>query len=120
MLISIALLVVHHFQSTPEVFSNLPALMRGERVKPASGVGTNFKSSGEVKVPKAVFVGGGFSEGQTIPWLAPDPERMGEVMRAGGPWRMMDTIVGRVKKSAKEHGLVEGSEDEVKPGLWWT
>jgi hypothetical protein len=51
--------VVHHFQSTTEAISTLPKVMQGEKVPSASGVGTN-----NGRIPKAMFVGGGFSEGR--------------------------------------------------------
>ena len=104
--------------------------MRGEPVKSVAGVRSNADYE-PPKVQKAMFVGGGFSqdelrdmmaipEGKSIPWLAPDPERMGDVRAAGGPEKAMEMIVGKVKKCLIEHGMVEGSEDRVEVGLWWT
>jgi hypothetical protein len=118
--------VVHHFQSTPECISNFPSVMEGKPTKPQSGVGTNVNAASP-QIPKAMFVGGGFSEdelqemlqiaeGKAIPWLASDPNRKDEV-RAKGLDAMMASIAERAKGELKEIGLGEGAE-VVKGGLW--
>lgn len=100
--------------------------MRGEHPKSESDVGTNNG------IPKAIFVGGGFSddelndmmaipEGKSIPWLAPDAEQKAEV-RAKGPEAAMESIVARTKRCLGDHGLAEGrdlTEAEGKGGELW-
>lgn len=101
--------------------------MRGENIKPQAGcTGTNADSSASTR-PKAMFVGGGFSdaelhemmevsEARSIPFVAPDPDRQSEVPQGQG--FPMDHIVSRVKTCMEKNGLVEGSEESVRPGLW--
>ena len=53
--------VVHVCHSAPVAISELRALLRNERTEPSSGLGSNCKSLGPIKVPKAIFIGGGFA-----------------------------------------------------------
>ncbi|KAK5124282.1 hypothetical protein LTR85_001985 [Meristemomyces frigidus] len=117
--------IVHHFESTDAVHKELPMLLRGEKIKPSSGGGSNAESD-ETKIPKAVVVGAGFSESeldemrkiegaQSLPWLYPDPLKSAASMLSG-PF-LMTVIVKRAKGCLKSNGLVEGKEPEAK-GIW--
>lgn len=107
--------------------------MRGERLSnPQSSVGSNItQDRTEPEIPKAIFVGAGFTEeelqemmpeGFEIPWLAPHPNRKDEAQRReqdGSAMSMMEMIVSRVKECLREQvGLVEGQEANIKPGLY--
>jgi len=100
--------------------------MRGEKVKPDSGVGSNADSA-ETKIPQAMFVGAGFSESELddmrkiegahdLPWLYPDPVKSA-LSTLSGPF-LMKVIVKRVKSCLETNGLVEGKEPESRGGIW--
>ena len=102
--------------------------MRGEKVNPPSGVGTNTDNPNPI-VPKALFVGGGFSEdelydmmsipeGKNMVWLAPGGNHREEVAQQGGPEVMLQSIVDRTKKCLMDHGMVEGKEDGFEAEEW--
>lgn len=99
--------------------------MQGKPTQPQSGVGTNVNAASP-QIPKAMFVGGGFSEdelqemlqiseGKSVPWLASDPNRKDEV-RAKGLDAMMASIAERAKGKLGEIGVGQDAE-EVKGGL---
>ncbi|RMY34686.1 hypothetical protein D0865_14116 [Hortaea werneckii] len=110
--------VVHHFQSTAEVHKQLPALLKGEPIQPASGVGTNVDTP-STQIPLAMVVGRGFSESEleemrtlqgadTLPWLYPDPlKSMASTL--SGPF-LLDAIAKRTKACLGSHGVAEGKD----------
>ncbi|RMX89504.1 hypothetical protein D0869_00824 [Hortaea werneckii] len=114
----VSLKVVHHFQSTAEVHKQLPALLKGEPIKPASGVGTNADNP-STQIPLAMVVGKGFSESEleemrklegadTLPWLYPDPlKSMASTL--SGPF-LLDAIAKRTKACLGAHGVAEGKD----------
>lgn len=51
---------MHHCNSVETGASELPALLKGSKVIPSTGVGSNATNA-ESKIPVAVVVGGGFS-----------------------------------------------------------
>jgi hypothetical protein len=55
--------VIHVVRSVDDAKSELPALLKGEKVTPASGFGSNVDNSSPVSGTevKAVIVGGGYS-----------------------------------------------------------
>ncbi|KAK3707955.1 hypothetical protein LTR37_011807 [Vermiconidia calcicola] len=130
--------VIYHFPSVSEFGTNFPPLIRGEAVVPPSGVGTNATSS-TGKIPKALFVGGGFTEEELqsilavpetdgIVTLGPRQGTKEEVQRRtehvqettvqrGPTLEMMGWIVQGVKRCLRERGVVEGFEAVVEPGL---
>ncbi|KAK4499205.1 hypothetical protein PRZ48_009718 [Zasmidium cellare] len=116
--------VVHVCHNAPVAKSELPALLKGERTEPCSGKGSNTKTRSP-KIPKAIFVGGGFSETEleemravdvlrTVPWMYPPANRR---PKTNGP-PPMEMIIARAKEAFVEHGFVEGKEDQVEVGLW--
>lgn len=122
-------LVSHVFHHPSAVSSELPGLLRGDAVKPSSDLGTNA-SADKTIAPKAVIVGAGFSRSEldqmlklegagSIPWLYPSALKMAQTGAStlfGGDF--MSSIVNRAKSTMREHGLVEGKEESVKPGVW--
>ncbi|KAH9840476.1 allantoate permease [Teratosphaeria destructans] len=110
--------IVHHFDSVASARQELPSLLRGEAVKPQSGVGSNFHAS-QPCIPKAIVVGAGFSEDEvgelrkieganTLPWLYPDTVRsVGSILT--GPF-LLDSIASRVKSCLQANGIVEDQE----------
>ncbi|RMZ14843.1 hypothetical protein D0862_01929 [Hortaea werneckii] len=121
--------IVHHFQSTTEVRNQLPALLKGQSIRPASGVGTNADSP-STQVPLAMVVGRGFSESElqemrtleeahTLPWLYPDPlKSMASTL--SGPF-LLDAIAKRTKTCLGAHGVAEGKNvaSEEKGKVWY-
>ena len=118
--------VTHHFQSTSAVHQELPPLLSGSTIRPSSGVGSNAESD-EVKIPRAIVVGAGFSrseldemrqiEGaQDLPWLYPDPLKSAASMLSG-PF-LMSVIVKRAKSCLKSNGLEDSKESTTEPGVW--
>jgi len=90
--------------------SEFAPLLKGEILIPVSGLGSNMNSS-DPKIPKAIFIGGGFSQSEieemyekpimkTVPWLFP-PTATRENGTIVPPTEM---IVGRVKQVFAEHG----------------
>ena len=54
-----------------------------------------------------------------IPWLYPSALKMAQTGAStmfGGDF--MSSIVNRAKSTMREHGLVEGKEGSVRPGVW--
>lgn len=89
------------------------------------GSNAKISSNHESKVPKAVVVGGGFTESEIedmrcaegalkIPWLYLD-QATRDGFASSDP---MGVIVQRTKKALLEKGFVQGKEDEVVPGFW--
>lgn len=116
--------MVHVCHNAPIAKSELPPLLKGKRIEPASGKGSNTKTS-EPKIPEAIFVGGGFSETEleemravdvlrTVPWMYPSAHKRPKT--TGPP--PIEMIVARAKEAFAEHGFVEGGEDQVEVGLW--
>lgn len=110
--------------NAPVAISELVPLLKGERLEPCSGKGTNTKTS-DPKIPKAIFVGGGFSDTElqemraveilrTVPWMYPPAHKRPKT--TGPP--PMEMIIARVKEAFAEHGFIEGKEDQVEVGLW--
>lgn len=107
----------------------MPLLLRGENVKPSSGLGTNAGASQSV-APKAVIVGAGFSKEELdemrqmqgcedLPWLYPSPiKSAGTGFSALVGKDFMASVVERSKATMKQNGLVEGKEGQVKPDVW--
>ena len=86
--------------------------MQGQPTPSQSGVGTSVKAGASPRIPKAMFVGGGFfepeleamlqvPEGKDIPWIAADPDKKDEV-RTKGLDAMMGTIVENAKEKLKD------------------
>ncbi|EGP85748.1 uncharacterized protein MYCGRDRAFT_94597 [Zymoseptoria tritici IPO323] len=107
-----------------DALSELIPLLAGENTIPASMLGSNSKSA-MPQVPKAIFVGGGFSESeiismyngtslQMVPWVYPLTQKRVEGTIPPTP----EMIVARVKQVFAENGFVAGNEDNVKPGVW--
>ncbi|RMY35499.1 hypothetical protein D0866_04556 [Hortaea werneckii] len=121
--------IVHHFQSTAEVHKQLPALLKGEPIKPASGVGSNADTL-STQIPSAMVVGRGFCESEledmrklqgadTLPWLYPDPlKSMASTL--SGPF-LLDAIAKRTKACLGAHGLAEGKDvtGEERGKVWY-
>jgi hypothetical protein len=117
------------FHSTDAVQKELPLLLKGEDVKPSSGLGSNANASKSI-APKAIIVGAGFSrkeldemrlyEGcKDLPWLYPAGYKMAQTgLSAVFGKDFMTSIIERSKATMKEHGLVEGKEGGVKPDVW--
>ncbi|SMR55464.1 unnamed protein product [Zymoseptoria tritici ST99CH_1A5] len=116
--------VVHVVHNAPVALSELIPLLAGENTIPASMLGSNSKSA-MPQVPKAIFVGGGFSESeiismyngtslQMVPWVYPLTQKRVEGTIPPTP----EIIVARVKQVFAENGFVAGNEDNVKPGVW--
>lgn len=98
-------------------------------IKPSSNLGTNA-SADKTIAPKAIIVGAGFSRSELdqmlkldgakeIPWLYPSALKMAQTGAStmfGGDF--MSSIVNRAKSTMREHGLVEGQEDSVRPSVW--
>lgn len=107
------------------LYEIVPLLM-GQSLQPCSGQGSNARSK-EAKIPKAIFVGGGFAEYElqqmrlnevirSVPMLYPPPGKRPEGQTNEPP--PIDKIVARTKEAFAKHDLVEGKEDHIKPGLW--
>nr|OQO30552.1 hypothetical protein B0A51_01178 [Rachicladosporium sp. CCFEE 5018] len=121
--------VTHVFTSVGAVSHELPALLKGQSIKPSSGLGSNCHSE-KSQAPRAIIVGAGFSRSELdemrkfegckdIPWLYPDPTKMaGTGFRALFGGDFMTSVVNRAKSTMREHGLEEGKEDQVKPDVW--
>lgn len=107
----------------------MPLLLRGEHIKPSSGLGTNANATQSV-APKAVIVGAGFSKEEldemrqmqgckNLPWLYPSPLKMaGTGFSALVGKDFMASVIERSKATMKQNGLVEGKEGRVKPDVW--
>ncbi|KXS97039.1 hypothetical protein AC578_2858 [Pseudocercospora eumusae] len=117
--------VVHVVNSAPNGIYEFPPLVTGEYSIPVSGLGSNVNSPSP-KVPKAIFVGGGFSqweinkmyytyaEVQAVPWLYPPT-----TARANGTViPSTEVIVARVKQVFAQYGLVPGNDTDPAPGIW--
>ncbi len=135
-------IVVFRFESVQEYYNSFPKLIRGEPVKSLSGIGTN-NDNPNPKVPKVLFVGGGFSEeelsemrntdeAKSLPWVNPGPrtreevQKVGNLMskeqRDGGPGPdVMEVVTRRVKECLKAHGVTDDEGDLSKEGgqLWY-
>lgn len=124
--------VVHVCHSLEAGLREIPALMRGEEIKPESEMGSNA-TPGQHAFPKAVVVGKGFSDeeveklrtgegAQSIPWLVPDDQKMtwGRIAMAAGTagTALPGIIADRVIQCMKEHELVPGSDKKVEAGVW--
>jgi hypothetical protein len=121
--------VSHVFHTPQAVAAELPSLLKGQTVKPSSGLGKNAESE-KSQAPKAIVVGAGFSRSElgemrelegakSVPWLYPDMTKMaGTGVRTLFGGDFMTSIVNRAKSSMQSHGLVEGKESEVKPEVW--
>ena len=107
--------VVHVCQNNESALHELPALLRGENVKPSSGVGSNLDSSAP-KPPKALFVGGGWTGAAieqmrgvdtvmtSIPYVHPGATF--QAAQSGPP--PMEKIIAGVKKVFAEQRFPEG------------
>jgi len=129
MVSSNSFVVTHVFHNPSAVSSELPGLLRGDDIKPSSNLGTNASSDRKV-APKAIIVGAGFSRSELdqmlqlegadkLPWLY--PSKLGMVQTGAGTLiggDFMSSVVNRAKSVMKSHGLVEGREESVKPGVW--
>ena len=102
-------IVVHVINSSPVGVSEFVPLLNGEYTIPVSGLGSNFNNPSP-RVPKAIFIGGGFSETeikemykvkslQQVPWLYPPAGRAN-----GTVVPPTEVIVARVKQVFQEHG----------------
>jgi hypothetical protein len=121
--------VAHVFHSPLAVQNELPFLLKGQDVKPSSGLGSNVNTTKPV-APKAIIVGAGFSrqeldemrllEGcKDVPWLYPAASKMAQTgLGAVFGKDFMTSIIERAKTTMQKHGLVEGKEGEVKPDVW--
>ena len=121
--------MAHVFHTPLAVQNELPFLLKGQDIKPSSGLGSNANTSKTV-APKAVIVGAGFSrqeldemrllEGsKDVPWLYPATSNMAQTglgVLIGKDF--MTSIVERATGTMKKNGLVEGKEGEVKPDVW--
>ena len=121
--------MAHVFHSPLAVQNELPFLLQGQDIKPSSGLGSNASTSKAV-APRAIIVGAWFSrheldemrllEGSNdIPWLYPATSKMAQTgLGALLGKDFMTSIIERAKATMIQHGLVEGKEGEVKPGVW--
>ncbi|KAF2723214.1 hypothetical protein K431DRAFT_344790 [Polychaeton citri CBS 116435] len=119
--------VVHVWHDTSTARQELPALLRGESVRPRTGLGTNMQSE-TARAPKAVVVGAGFARsdvdimrdcegGDNIPWLY--PQIVPGLLSSMSPKDFMQSVVDRASAAMEKNGLVEGKEVEVKKGEVW-
>lgn len=104
--------------------TELPAVLKGGNVKPSTGFGSNAQAAKSMPF-RAIVVGGGFvlSEveemrtndvlGATV-MLYPSVRN---ISNGGGPPAMED-VIARVRKTFNKIGLVPGTEDDVKAGLY--
>jgi len=111
------------------VQNELPHLLKGQNIKPSSGLGSNANAS-QAEAPRAIIVGAGFSrqeldemrmlEGcKSIPFLYPSPSKMAQTgLGAVFGKDFMTSIIERAKATMKQNGLVEGREAEVRPDVW--
>lgn len=54
-----------------------------------------------------------------VPWLYPATSKMAQTgFGALFGKDFMTSIIERAKATMKQNGLVEGKEDEVRPGVW--
>jgi len=127
--------VVHVCNNVPDAVHEIPALLRGEPIHPASGLGSNttLNSDSKPRVPRAVICGKGFSDdevatlwrcvgGDALPWLLPDDAqmtwtRMAKTAATAGT-ALPGIIAERVDRCMKAHGLVPGKEGDVGGGVW--
>lgn len=91
---------------------------------PQSGQGSNIQS-GEVKVPKAVVVGGGFSLSEVEDMRSVEGARdlvwvyLDKITQAGfSSADPMGVIARQTKKAFAERGFKKGQEGDFKPSLW--
>jgi len=115
--------VVHVIDSAPNGMAEFPPLIKGQITIPVSLLGSNVNNL-EPKKPKAVFIGGGFSEYeiemmysikavQKVPWLFPPPGRENGTVVPPTAF-----IAETVKMVFAANGLVPGNVSDVQPGVW--
>lgn len=108
--------------------------MAGKKIDdPRTDIGSNldrYTKNETPVIPQVVFLGADFNETEIldmssshpdIPWLASAPERRWESKKIAdanpdGP-RALELVASRAKACLREHGMVEGGESNVKPGL---
>ncbi|CZR56578.1 uncharacterized protein PAC_06467 [Phialocephala subalpina] len=128
--IPVALCVVHICQSVETAPVEIPALLRGEVVKPASGLESNTsRSPAEQRVPIAVIVGGAFSaadlekimsrEGvMKLPWLKADPKLLPPGAGPPPDPAYPGFAAGAIERLFREHGFSVESTKTEEGALW--
>lgn len=116
--------VVHVCHNAEAAMSELPRLFTDSSVKPAAGKGSNM-SREQGKVPKVIFVGGGFTDAEfenmrsfevlrTVPWMYPPASVRA---RGKGP-PLPELVVAQARKSLADHGLLPGRTGRIEPSIW--
>lgn len=123
--------VVHVCHSVESARAEIPALLRGEAIDAASGLGSNAanaRSPDQRRRPVAVIVGGGYTDEefemvrdedvQGVPWLQADNSRI-----PPGEWPPSPLYpvgaAARIKERLREHGMLGGKTVDSKAALVW-
>ncbi|KAL1311842.1 hypothetical protein AAFC00_001917 [Neodothiora populina] len=127
--------VIHACHTLETALLEIPALLRGESITPASDLST-VSATNTVSIPKAVVIGKGFSSDEMheiiragdadakgrVAWLLPDDDKFTAYMKAKAllsVGTLLPTVIAdRVKICLGEHGLRAGSDDVKGGGVW--
>lgn len=109
--------------------SEIPRVLRGEAVVPASGAGSNTTvPADERRVPKAVIVGGAFTpeefevvrkaDVKSVPWMKVELSKVPVDMRPPNP-AYPAYAAASAKAVLKEHGVTDGPVNKEHVGALW-
>jgi len=110
--------IVHHCDSVDTALSEIPALLRGEAIRPSSGFGTNVKGPARNDV-QLILIGGAFAEEDVSAILAAVEDVKPLAFFRTDPGKVPSGTPGRPPPEAIRTRILNCVEAEEQPEGHW-